>query len=375
MLKTKNIYLMITDAGGGHRSSANALQKVIEQRQLLWRVHIVNFYKDVVGAKWDEAIYNNLILKRSWMRIYWPLVVPLFKLKIYLLRATWLAHLEKYWHHQKPDLVVSLMPFLNRELCESLQKALPGIPFLTLMTDLIDPAPHYWIEKQEQFLICPTKQAAEQAISLGHQKDHIFCTSGLVINPQFYQPILCNRKVERQRLNLDADLPTVLVMFGGNGSKKMIEIANYLENSSLNLQLIFICGRNGKLATTLRKTQSRLPKFVSTFTNQIPYYMYLSDFFIGKPGPGAISEAIAMNLPVITEINGSTMKQEKYCGQWIEDNQVGIVVSHFRNIDWAVAELIELKNLVRYKKNAAAINNQGVFEVADILEKILAITS
>ena len=27
------------------------------------------------------------------------------------------------------------------------------------------------------------------------------------------------------------------------------------------------------------------------FTSEIPYYMVLSDFFIGKPGPGSISEA------------------------------------------------------------------------------------
>ena len=46
-----------------------------------------------------------------------------------------------------------------------------------------------------------------------------------------------------------------------------------------------------------------MPLFVEGFTAEMPYYMQLSDFFIGKPGPGSISEAIAMRLPVIVESN------------------------------------------------------------------------
>ena len=61
-------------------------------------------------------------------------------------------------------------------------------------------------------------------------------------------------------------------------------------------QFIFICGRNKKLADRLRGMDTRFPKYVEEFTSEIPYYMHLSDFFIGKPGPGSISEAIAMHL-------------------------------------------------------------------------------
>ena len=39
-----------------------------------------------------------------------------------------------------------------------------------------------------------------------------------------------------------------LVLFGGYGSKVMLEIAERLDRSKLDLQLIFICGRNEKLA-------------------------------------------------------------------------------------------------------------------------------
>ncbi len=67
------------------------------------------------------------------------------------------------------------------------------------------------------------------------------------------------------------------------------------------VQLIFICGKNEKLAAALRSQPSRVPRFVEGFATEIPYYMQLADFFIGKPGPGSIAEAMAMGLPVCVE--------------------------------------------------------------------------
>ena len=60
--------------------------------------------------------------------------------------------------------------------------------------------------------------------------------------------------------------------------------------------------------------------------DQIPYFMSLSDFFIGKPGPGSISEALAMKLPVIVERNSWTLPQERYNADWVLEKDVGIVV-------------------------------------------------
>jgi hypothetical protein len=75
--------------------------------------------------------------------------------------------------------------------------------------------------------------------------------------------------------------------------------------------------------------ETRNPMLVEGFTSEIPYYMALSDFFIGKPGPGSISEALAMKLPVIVERNSWTMPQERYNAEWVLEKQVGIVLHSF----------------------------------------------
>ena len=68
--------------------------------------------------------------------------------------------------------------------------------------------------------------------------------------------------------------------------------------------------------------------------------MLLSDFFIGKPGPGSVSEAVAMRLPVIVERNAWTLPQERYNAEWILEKQVGLVVRGPHQIPAAVKELL-----------------------------------
>jgi 1,2-diacylglycerol 3-beta-galactosyltransferase len=239
------------------------------------------------------------------------------------------------------------------------------------MTDFADVPPNLWIEPQEQFLLCPSQTAVEQAKSYNYSDERIIQTSGVVIHPRFNEPKNYDRSSERQSLGLDPNLPTGLVLFGSYGSPEMIEIAKNLEKSDLKLQLIFICGRNEELANKLKNIPSRLPKLVEGFTKEIPYYMDLSDFFISKPGSVGISEAVARKLPVITECNNITLFQERSAAAWLENKQFGIVVNSFVDIERAVAKLIDPENFLRYQANVEAYDNQAVFEVVDRLETIL----
>jgi 1,2-diacylglycerol 3-beta-galactosyltransferase len=369
----KKIYLMLCDHGGGHRITAQALQKAIKQRNLPWQVEMVEIYQEILGISTPEYLYNNLVLKKRWSRLINNLIlVPLFKLEIRLHQVVWRNYLMKYWREHQPDLVISLVPHLNRLLYESLQSKTSETPFITLPIDLVDSPPHFWIEPQEQFLICPTPRMVKQAQQLGCRQEQIVRTSGVVINPRFYEPIAVDRRVERQSLGLEPDLPTGLIMFGAYGSEEMIKIARCLGRSQQRVQLIFICGRDEKIANVLRASQINLPILVEGFTDQIPYYMYLSDFFIGKPGPGALSEALAMKLPVITDCNALTLFQERYNSEWIRNQGVGIVVRDFQQIDQAVTELLKPENFARYRAKSFALNNQAVFEVVDFFERILA---
>ena len=98
--------------------------------------------------------------------------------------------------------------------------------------------------------------------------------------------------------------------------------------------------------------------------------MALSDFFIGKPGTGSISEAVAMRLPLIVERNAWTLPQERYNAVWVRERHAGLVVSNFRGIREAVTEL--LGSLDSYRASVAQIQNRAVFEIPEMFAKIVA---
>ncbi len=222
------------------------------------------------------------------------------------------------------------------------------------------------MERQEQYFICGTPRAVEQAVAMGHARDKVFPVSGMILRPKFYDAITVDRAAERVRLGLDPRRPTGIVLFGGEGSGVMLEIARRLPDT----QLIFICGRNEKLCRELRGLSGKARRFIEGFTSEIPYYMHLSDFFVGKPGPGSISEAVAMRLPVIVERNAWTLAQERYNVEWVREHDAGVVLPNFRQIGPAVEGL--LGNLEHYRASVAKIENRAVFEIPEILDRILA---
>lgn len=373
----KKIVLVFFDAGGGHRSAATALEMVIRRQGRPWAVELLNLQealdgidplRKIAGLRVQD-LYNR-ILANNWT------LGSSHLLKV-LQGAIRVGHrqevrlLEPQWRRTQPDLVVSLIPHFNRALFESLARARPGVPFVTVLTDLADYPPHFWIEQQQQFFICGTDRAAEQARSMGHPPGRIFRASGMILHPRFYEPVEVDPVSERRRLGLQPQLPTGLVLFGGHGSSVMVNIAERLGRSQVKAQLIMICGRNESLAHALRQSPAKIPRFVEGFTQQVPYYMRLADFFIGKPGPGSLSEAMAMSLPVIVESNAWTLPQERYNAEWVREKQAGIVLRSFNKIAPAVAEMIQPDHIARYRRNASAIQNRAVFEIPDMLAQIL----
>jgi UDP-N-acetylglucosamine:LPS N-acetylglucosamine transferase len=364
------------DAGGGHRAAATALEMAIQAQRRPWEVRLTNLQelldpldvlKKVAGIRVQD-FYNSML------RTGWTLgsaqLMKVLQLAIRAYHRPTVRLLQAHWKVTQPHMVVSFVPHFNRALYESFERALLGRPFVTVLTDIADYPPHFWIERQPQYFVCGSDRAVAQARKMGHPDDRVFRASGMILHPRFYETPVENRLAERERLGLRPDLPTALVLFGGHGSEIMLEIAERLDRSKLALQLIFICGRNAKLATALRAQKSRLPRFVEGFTTRVNYYMQLADFFIGKPGPGSLSEALAMRLPVIVESNAWTLPQERYNAHWILEKRVGLVLHSFREIAKAVARLIEPATLARYRADAAALENRAVFEVPEIFKRI-----
>jgi UDP-N-acetylglucosamine:LPS N-acetylglucosamine transferase len=378
----QKLHILFHDAGGGHRNAAVALQTVLAQQHRPWQVELIQFQEltdrlDVLrrltGIRIQEQY--NIILQNGWT-LGATALLRVLQATIRILHKQLVRLLEEFWRKTPADLLVSVIPHFNREIYESWNNVCPGRPFVTIITDLADFPPHFWIEspvpgKSEQYIIAGTQRAVEQAKAIGHDDPHIFATSGMILRPDFYVPDNSDPLALRTQLGLQPNLPTAIVLFGGHGSKVMFDITERLDAAELPVQLILICGRNEALAAKLRARKWRMPVNVIGFTKEIHKWMRAADFLIGKPGPGSIAEAMVRKLPVLIECNSWTLPQERYNAEWVLEKRVGIVLKSFKEVAEGVRQMLEPATLAEFRKNVAAQNNRAIFEIPEILAKLL----
>ena len=398
-LAAKTIEIFYFDAGGGHRNAMHALSRLIAAQHPQW--HVVPVDLQLLLEPIDPVNRLTRRLTGSLQRLLVP-VAPNFQM------ATWQAQdiyntalksgttrglgailpilqgfVRRYsqeieqilvdrWRDPRiarPDLVLSVIPNFNRVIFCALRAFAADIPYTTVITDMVDYPPHFWMEDQDQFIICGTPKAAKQAHATGYYAEKkIFEVSGMILKESFYRPPGTDGPT-LAGLGLAPGKPTALIMFGGNGSFRATQtILGQFEKAQLDVQAIVMCGNNKTLLASLK---NRRGCHAIGFVDNVADYMRIADFFIGKPGPGSLSEAIHMGCPVIVERNASTLPQERANVEWVRDNGLGIVVRSFRK-DIATAGERMLRDLDRYKANIEANipDNRAVYEITDILARI-----
>ena len=366
------IDLVWFNAGGGHRAAAQALAQGLQARGRPWQVRKLNLtevldpggrFRQLTGLE-PEDLYNKRLASGFTLGLAQEL--KLLQGLIRLAHGALVQRLARHWQATRPDLVVSLIPNFNRALHDALALARPGVPFVTVLTDLADHPPHFWIEPGlAQHVVCGTAQAARQALAAGCDPARVHRVRGMLLRPEFHAGPPIDRAAERRRAGLDDSTPTGLVLFGGTGSGVMKRIAQALPATPL----ILMCGRNEALAQALRAMPSQAPRVVVGYTPEVAHWMRLADFFIGKPGPGSLSEAVQRRLPVIVTRNAWTLPQERYNTEWVREQGLGLVLRSFREVGPAVQGLVQ--RLPEFAARVAAVENRALFEVPEVLARIL----
>ncbi|HXM16684.1 MAG TPA: hypothetical protein VN933_15675, partial [Candidatus Eremiobacteraceae bacterium] len=156
----KKVHILFHDAGGGHRNAAIALQTVIAQQQRSWQVDLIQFQEltdklDVLrrltGIRIQEQ-YNTL-LQNGWT-LGATTLLRILQATIRTFHGPMVKLLEDAWRKNLADMLISVIPHFNREIYESWNNVCPGKPFVTIITDLADFPPHFWIEPiKDQYVI------------------------------------------------------------------------------------------------------------------------------------------------------------------------------------------------------------------------------
>src|SRR5262252_9510885 len=221
MSALKKVHILFHDAGGGHRNAAVALKAVCEQQQRAWELNLLQFQEltdqlDVLrrltGIRIQEQY--NILLRNGWT---WgsEYLLRVLQLTIRIFHKPLVKLLAEHWRKNPADVLISVIPHFNREIAESWTQVYPGRPFVTIITDIADFPPRFWIEPvAEQIVVSGSERAATQAGEFGKTGANHFAASGMIVRPEFYVPQTESPVAIRDSIGLRQDLPTAIVLFG-----------------------------------------------------------------------------------------------------------------------------------------------------------------
>lgn len=332
--QTPHIVVIYTEAGGGHKATAESVRDVLEQTGG-YRVTLVNPYKEIhpqldIYARWTrydgEQVYNELIIRDGrtglFCLAYYAIVMASIRLQAPIGRRAY----REYFERTRPDLIISVLPMLNRVIIDAVKDAQdrPRIPVAVLMTDWMEISRGSWYPSgRDYYGICGTA-LGRAALAGGRRGARVFPLSGLLIHPRFLGAPLEDgaRAAARAALSLEPTRATICFLFGAGGNWRIRDLALKLCEDPPPIQILFLCGRHQALAEALASIRWPFPIVIQGFTRDVHHFLALADVFVGKPGPGSVSEALALGLRLLLD-RATALPQERALVKWLEREGLG----------------------------------------------------
>ncbi|KAJ8504368.1 hypothetical protein OPV22_005254 [Ensete ventricosum] len=381
--RPKKVLILMSDTGGGHRASAEAIKAAFNQEfGEEYQVFVTDLWTDHTPWPFNQLprSYNFLVKHGAlWKMTYYGTAPRLVHQPHFAATSTLIAReVAKGLMKYQPDIIISVHPLMQHVPLRILRAKglLKKIIFTTVVTDLSTCHPT-WFHRLVTRCYCPSTEVAKRALKAGLQPSQIK-VFGLPVRPSFVKPV--RPKVElRRELEMDEDLPAVLLMGGGEGMGPIEATARALGDSLYNEnlgeptgQILIICGRNRKLANRLQSIDWKVPVQVKGFVTKMEECMGACDCIITKAGPGTIAEAMIRGLPII--LNDYIAGQEVGNVPFVVDNGCGKFSKSPKEIARIVSEWFGPKSdeLRAMSQNAIKLARPGaVFKIVHDLHELV----
>jgi len=342
---TKKILILMSDTGGGHRSTAEAIAEGLEHvRPGEFDVQLFDFIADGTPFPLNRGgrLYRPAVdYGRALWGCFWRMSDHPRRMAVLLsLFIPWArGRLVQLLHRTRPQAVVSVHPLSNHLAVQSTRRLNHPIPVITVVTDLM--RTHVsWFCPRVEMCIVPNHLARQKALACGLSPEKIKVV-GLPVSLKFEQ-LKAEKSEHKEELGLRPNLPAVLLVGGGEGMGKVFRIARTVAEANLPAQLLIATGRNTSLRQRLERMDWKIPTKVFGFVDNMPELMAACEVIVTKAGPGTISEAIACGLPMI--ISGAIPYQEDLNVAYVVDNRVGQLAEQPREIVSLLQKWLQLGN-------------------------------
>lgn len=339
----------------GHHSATIAIEKALKAAQPDTEILNINAfnYTNPISEKIINRLYLGVIkmTPQIWDYLYDnPRVVKrIEKLKesIHKFNSPKLKHL---FDDFKPDAVLCTQAF-PCGMCADYKKTYRSD--LKLIAVLTDYVPHsYWVYDAVDYYITPSEDVSLRLVRKGVTADKIR-PFGIPFDPGFNE--LSERSRIFQKLKLDASIPTVLIMGGGQGLGPIKTIVKSLEKVRRPIQEIIVTGTNKKLFNSLKRKVKKYKNKIMLYgyANNINELMDIAVIIVTKPGGVTTAEVLAKRIPmiIVKPIPGQEANNTAYLTQ----KGAAIKVDEPKEINLVIEDLLSQPAKINRIRESAGI--------------------
>jgi UDP-N-acetylglucosamine:LPS N-acetylglucosamine transferase len=343
----KKVLILTSDTGGGHASAARAIEAGLRNIncRLDFLVHISRVIEESHFISRQTVFLYNFLLRhyQSYVKYYhWLINRYNPDRSLYHFYRRYIGQLVSRYC---PNLIVSVHPMVQHGISRILQdlNLTDRIPLATVVTDPCGNSWKGWASESVKLYLVAHEVASQELISYGVLPERIrIC--GMPIHPKFEQAAeQLERQAMRRELGLDPEKFTVFINSGWVGGGNIPRIFASLAEAKLNIQAIFLAGKNKRLQAEATQIGQRAPFPVKVvgYSDKMEKLMCAANVMISKLGGLTTFEALACRLPIIMDNLTPPMPQESGIADWIAANKAGIRLTSTSDIVPIVRHLLE----------------------------------
>ncbi len=381
-LPQKKILIFTSPGGGGHMSATRALQEYLGDE---YDISTSFIFQEVLGSfdpistitfgySCGESTYNYFITKKFY--------------RILNAMGTFGTWYHDSWHHsitkkiiryldnKKPDMVISVVPYVNNALLEATQSL--DIPFIMLPTDLDVRTFIGSIKKPDynkfHLILGLHDDEILQRVNKAEIPESQITIGGFPLRSDFLSPKK-NIKALKREFNVPNDKPVLMIMMGAAGSNSIYKFIKQLGAVKDPLHLIVVLGRNEQLRSRIGNIQ--LPSSISMtilgFTNRVADLMAISDLCLTKSGSVSFCESLYSGVPVLIDATTHSIRWERFNHHFTEKYFVGYVVKRYDALPQLVSQLLQNPQIIdRMKHNLQTIEKRQLNKnIKPIIQRLL----
>jgi len=346
--RVPKILIISSDTGGGHRSAAAAIvagvQKFFEGQSYAVRVVRAVEESHEITAKLVR-LYNWILRNRQgWMKYFYWAMNRIRPETREFFHTRCIGYVRELFERWCPHIVVSVHPLTQHIFARVLKelKLAERIPLVSVVTDPCYGFWKGWACDDVTLYLVASDEARRQLIDYGVAPERIKI-SGMPVHPKFAFADEAAAQAARRALGLDPEKFTVFVNAGWEGGGNIPQIFRELVHGELDVQAIFLAGRNEELRATAESlaSQAPFPIKVIGYSEHVEQLMSAANVMISKLGGLTTFEALACRIPIIADAITEPMPQEAGTANLIIKRGAGILLRQAKDIVPVIRRMVE----------------------------------